>query len=97
MGCNYGQGYYFSEPIEEQLALQWLRTQQPFQPPPSPTIEGRPPGEDTSSTMIMEAIPDPAPKPAASGAKVRPQDEDGSPTISIPIGSIDITAETEPE
>jgi EAL domain-containing protein (putative c-di-GMP-specific phosphodiesterase class I) len=99
MGCNYGQGYYFSEPIEEQLALQWLRTQQPFHPPPStsPTIDGRPPGEDTSSTMIMEAIPDPVPKPAPSGAKVRPPDEDGSPTISIPIGSVDITAETEPE
>lgn len=26
MGCNYGQGYYFSEPIEVDLALQHLRT-----------------------------------------------------------------------
>ncbi|MDP9007333.1 MAG: bifunctional diguanylate cyclase/phosphodiesterase [Pseudomonadota bacterium] len=100
MGCNYGQGYYFSEPIEEQLALQWLRTQQPFQHPPetSLTNEGRPPQDDTSSTMMLEVLPDPARHPpAASGtAKVRPPDEDGSPTIAIPIGSIEIP-ETEPK
>lgn len=90
MGCNYGQGYYFSEPIEDELALQWLRTQEPFQPPPatSPTMKVRPLEEDSSP-----ATPPPPAKPAT--VKGRPLEEDSSPTAMLP--TIDFSAATEPE
>jgi diguanylate cyclase (GGDEF)-like protein len=101
MGCKFGQGYYFSEPIEEPLALQWLRTQQPFQAPPtaSPTIEDQPPVEDSSPTMTLETIADPDRRPPAKPAtpKLRPNEEDNSPTIMIPSSDINFTEETEPE
>src|SRR6202035_694524 len=32
MGCEFGQGYYCSEPLEAEQALQRLRSQEPFQP-----------------------------------------------------------------
>jgi EAL domain-containing protein (putative c-di-GMP-specific phosphodiesterase class I) len=101
MGCKFGQGYYFSEPIEEPLALQWLRTQQPFQTPPatSRTIEEQPLVEDSSPTMTLEAIADPDRRPPAnpSTPKIRPHDEDSSPTIMMPRSAIDFPEETEPE
>jgi hypothetical protein len=52
---DLGQGYYFSEPIEADLALQQLRTQHPFQTPQakSATEEIRPLEEDDSPTIMM--------------------------------------------
>ncbi len=98
MGCNYGQGFYFSEPLEDELALQWLRTQEPFQPPPPPSTEPRPLEEDRSPTMMMEAIEEPPPPPTKSPPpKIRPSEEDSSPTIMLPSGSIDFPEDPEPE
>jgi diguanylate cyclase (GGDEF)-like protein len=86
MGCNFGQGYFFSKPVVAEVALQFLRDQpfsgllQPADSRAGATVASRPAdyAEDDSPTSVLPAVSmpddqlgDDQPDPAER--KTRPQ------------------------
>jgi hypothetical protein len=86
MGCRYGQGYYFSPPLESAGAYEKLRAQEPLEPlrgsppPPVPTAADR----ATSQTLIMRRLQDPAEQGTSETVIVRArQDASSSETVIV--------------
>jgi diguanylate cyclase (GGDEF)-like protein len=108
MGCRYGQGYYFSPPLESADAFEKLRAQQPLEPlqgsQPAPV---RTPVDKASSsdTLIMRRLQDPseqgtgetvivrAPRDASSETVIVRAPQDASSTTILSTEDIDFIEE----
>jgi EAL domain-containing protein (putative c-di-GMP-specific phosphodiesterase class I) len=85
MGCRYGQGYYFSPPLESADAYEKLRGQQPLEPlhgsrPPVRTAVDK----NASDTLVMRRLQDPSEQGTSETVIVRaPRDASSSETVIV--------------
>jgi len=83
MGCRYGQGYYFSPPLESADAYEKLRGELPLEPsraaqPPPVRLD-----KATSPTLIMRRLQDPSEQGTSETVIVRaPQDASSTAILS---------------
>jgi diguanylate cyclase (GGDEF)-like protein len=86
MGCRYGQGYYFSPPLESADAYEKLRGQEALEPlrgPQTPPIRTAV-DKSTSQTLVMRRLQDPSEKGTAETVIVRAlQDASSSETVIV--------------
>jgi hypothetical protein len=87
MGCRYGQGYYFSAPLESAAAYEKLRGQQPLEPlqgPQPPPVRAAV-DKASSNTLIMRRLQDPSEQGTSETVIVRtPQDASQTVIVQAP-------------
>lgn len=108
MGCRYGQGFYFSPPLESADAFEKLLGQEPLEPahpahaPVRTAVE-----EDSSHTLIMRRLQDPSEQATSETVIVRSFDHtrtresaapmDPSSTIVLSTEKVDFGADDDEE